>query len=372
MIRKVIDRETAHLWMRENLRFSRYDINFMENVARFINDNRPLTIKQNELWEKIVHKYRKQIYNESQNTLTDEDILAKKWRQDPVEFDPSYAPLLWIEDDVIKLQFPFNKDAVADLRTVIQDAGHDYGLMLHSAHHEYIHWNRDERVWRGTAYPTLIRDLYYYAKDHEFAVDKSIQDIVDSIPGGKFNWGPYAEVYGDRYIVSNISPGLLKALPTNEITLNTIRDLVGLGITLSVEFQSYIFRKFGSALGHIAVNRNVNIEQKNIDAVKEWLRSTDNNIIIVHKSTEQHRFNEDDIWGPWKAPKVLVPEKFKSIADMRMTGTGLADYHVFSKDGDNYTLDQGVDCVVFMPGAAFTYESLGHISKKIITVIDDE
>ena len=367
MIRKVVDRDSAHLWMRENLRFSRYDINFMENVARFINDNRPLTVKQNDLWEKIVHKYRKQIYNESQNSLTDEDILAKKWRQGPVEFDPSYAPLLWIEDDVIKLRFPFNKDAVADLRTVIQDAGHEYGLMTSSVHHEYIHWDRDERVWRGTAYPTLIRDLYYYAKDHEFAVDESVQGLVDSIPGDEFNWCPYAELHSDGYMVSNLSPGLLKALPLNEITLNTVRDLVGLEVTLSDALQRYVAQKYGYHIGRIACQREVRINMSEIDFVKQWLRETDNDIFIVHN--QYAKYNED---SKLDQHNTLVPEKFVSLADFRNTAGGIGDYYVFSKDGDNYTLDNGVDCVVYMPGTAFNYEALAHIAKKVITVVEDE
>jgi len=367
MIRKVVDRDSAHLWMRENLRFSRYDINFMENVARYISDNQALTVKQNDLWEKLVHKYRKQIFAESNGTISEELILEKSWINSVVEFDPSYAPLLWIEDDIIKLRFPFNKDAVADLRVVIQDAGHDYGLMSSSVHHEYFSWNKQERVWRGTAYPTLIRDLYYYAKDHEFAVDESVQDLVDSIPGDEFDWCPYAELYGDGYMVSNLSPGLLRALPPNEITLNTVRDLVGLEVTLSDALQSYVAQKYGYHIGRIACQREVRINISEIKLVKQWLRETDNDIFVVHK--QYAKYDKD---SKLDQRNTLVPEKFVSLADFRNTAGGIGDYHVFSKDGDNYTLDNGIDCVVYMPGTAFNYEALAHIAKKVVTVVEDE
>ena len=368
MIRKVVDRDSAHLWMRENLRFSRYDISFMENVARFISDNRSLTIKQNDLWEKIVHKYRKQIFAESNGAFDEEYILNKQWINPVVEFDPSYAPLLWIDADIIKLRFPFNKETVKDLRTLLQDAGHDYGLMTSSVHHEYVHWDKNERVWRGTAYPTLIRDLYYFAKLHEFAIDKSVQDIIDSIHGDEFDWCPFAELHNNGYIVSNLSPGLLKALPPNELTLEVVRDLVGMDITLSDAFQSHIAHKYGYKLGRIACTRELTITASEVKIVKEWINSTDNNLVIIHKTGR----DEDINWDQPAQPDTLVPEKSFSIADLRLTGKGLGDYYVFSSDGDNYTLDKGVDCVVYMPGTAFNYEALAHIAKKVITVVEDE
>jgi len=238
--------------------------------------------------------------------------------------------------------------------------------MTSSVHHEYIHWDKNERVWRGSVYPTLIRDLYYFAKDHKFAVDNSIQCIVDSIDGDEFDWCPVAEIYDDRYIVSNLSPALLKALPANEITLDTIRDLIGLEITLSDALQSYIAQKYGYNLGRIACQREVRVTISDIDLVKQWLRETDNNIFVVHKQYADYAENFRLEQQP------LVPEKFVSLADFRNTVGGIGDYHVFSKDGDNYTLDNGVDCVVYMPGTAFNYEALAHISKKVITVVEDE
>ena len=367
MIRKVVDRDSAHLWMRENLRFSRYDINFMENVARYISDNRSLTVKQNDLWEKLVHKYRKQIFAESNGTVSEDLILEKSWINPVVEFDPEYAPLLWIDDDIIKLRFPFNKDIVKDLRTLLQDAGHDYGTMLFSTDSEYFSWDKNKRVWRGSVYPTLVRDLYYFAKNNEFTVNKTVQDIVDSINGDEFDWCPYAELYGDRYMVSNLSPGLLQALPDNKITLNTVRDLVGLEVTLSDRLQSYVAHKFGYQIKRIACQREVRIGINDIGLVKQWLRETDNDIFIVHKQYAKH--DED---SKLEEHNTLVPEKFVSLADFRNTAGGIGDYYVFSKDGDNYTLDKGVDCVVYMPGTAFNYEALAHIAKKVITVVEDE
>ena len=367
MIRKVVDRDSAHLWMREHLRFSRYDINFVENVAHFIDNGRSLTVKQNDLWEKIVHKYRKQIFSESNGTITEELVLEKQWNNPVVEFDPSYAPLLWIDAERIYLKFPFNKDTVKDLRTLLQDSGHDYGLMQFREPDEYFHWNKNKRYWTGRAYPTLIRDLYYFAKDHKFSVDNSVQEIVNAVVGDEFDWCPFAELHNNGYMVSNLSSGLLKALPPNEITLNTIRDLVGLEVTLSDALQSQISQEYGYKLTRIACQREIRISISEIAVVKEWLAKTNNNLVIVHK---QYMDYSHDFRALDQTP--LVPEKFVSLADFRNTKGGIGDYHVFSKDGDNYTLDNGIDCVVYMPGTAFNYEALAHIAKKVITVVEDE
>lgn len=194
-----------------------------------------------------------------------------------------------------------------------------------------------------------------------------MQDVVNSIHGDEFDWCPYAELYGDGYMVSNLSPGLLQALPDNKITLNTVRDLVGLEVTLSDMLQSYVAHEFGYQIKRIACQREVRISINDIGLVKQWLRETDNDIFIVHKQYAKH--DED---SKLEEHSTLVPEKFVSLADFRNTAGGIGDYYVFSKDGDNYTLDKGIDCVVYMPGTAFNYEALAHIAKKVITVVEDE
>ena len=367
MIRKVIDRDSAHLWMRENLRFSRYDINFVENVARYIDQGRSLTVKQNDLWEKIVHKYRKQIFSESKGTITDELILDKQWNNPVVEFDPDYAPLLWIKDDHICLRFPYNKDTVADLRRMLQDTGHDYGLISYVHPDQYFSWDKQQRIWHGTAYATLIRDLTEFALDHEFAIDASVKEIVDSVSGDDLDWCPFAELYGDGYMVSNLSPGLLRALPPNEITLDTVRELVGLEVTISDAMQSRIAQKYGVQLGRIACQRTVTVMVDDISALKEYFKRTDHRLVVYHRQYQQYTdatANEEQ--------ETLTPTKFVSLADFRAHNKGLGDYYVYSKDTDNYTLDHGIDCVVFMPDVSFPFDALSNIAKKVITVVQNE
>jgi len=156
-------------------------------------------------------------------------------------------------------------------------------------------------------------------------------------------------------------------LPPNEITLDTVRELVGLEVTISDAMQSFVAQKYGVQLGRIACQRTVTVMVDDINTLKEYFKRTDHQLVVYHRQYQQYTdttANEEQ--------ETLTPTKFVSLADFRAHNKGLGDYYVYSKDTDNYTLDHGVDCVVFMPDVSFPFDALSNIAKKVITIVQNE
>jgi len=343
MIRKVVDRDSAHLWMRENLRFSRYDINFMENVARFLADNRSLTIKQNNLWEHIVHKYRKQIYAESNGIFSEELFLDLAWQNSPVDFDPSYAPLLWIEDNQIYLKFPFNKSTIKNLKDMLSECNHD-GIFVGS---DSFRWQRTQRRWAGQVRPALVRDLYEFCLTNQIDIDPSVQTLADGIIGDKNNWIPTAEMYGNGYIVSNINDGLLNSLPENTISLDSIHNLIGLGVDIGKTLFDYMIHNYGSQLGHFASCRVITMREDEIDVLNQWIKLTNN--------------------VTWAVASKDIGLEVMVNKDMAMN----SGWYISSTN----MLDKGIDCLIYREESMYdipVFDSLCSSAKKIVIIAKNE
>lgn len=344
-------RDQAHRWLVLHVRYSRYDTNFIDNVSRLSGESKALTKRQDELWERLIYKYRKQIKS---NGWDAEEIIKLNWQLEPVDFDANYSPLLWIEGNEVCCRFPYNQRVVKEIRSVLED---------HSSQwiYEYdkrFQWSKDRRCWHGEFNPALCKSLVDFANDNEFEIDASVQQLIDAMPGVDREWMPVAEYVNGRVYVSNLTPTLASAFDNSELTPNLVRDLVALEVVPANSLVKECARLWGDSIAYLLCFREVTVEPEEVQSVLDYLTLT-NNDVVVQNTAFAAEYNSVQ-----EGHRVLSIENDLLLWPHEQLG----EYIVYSDQGDQYTLDKGIDCLITTDSVSYSMASLSNISKKIIVV----
>lgn len=344
-------RNAAHRWLVLHVRYSRYDTNFIDNVSRLSGEHKALTKRQDELWERLVFKYRKQIKT---NGWDADEIVKLNWELEPVDFDANYSPLLWIEDNEICCRFPYNQRVVKEIRNVLED---------HSSQWLYdydkrFQWSKERRCWHGKFNPALCKSLVDFANGNEFAIDTSVQKLIDSVPGTDREWMPVADYINGNVYTSNLVPRLADAIKTTELSPTLVRDLVALDVMPSDRLVKECAHRWGDDIAYLLCFREVTATPSEVEHVLKYLELTDNKVVVQNiQFAQQFSANQ-------KGERILSIEQ-----DLLLwPHENLGEYVVYSEDGENYTLDNGIDCLITTDTIAYSMASLSTISKKIIVV----
>ena len=344
-------RDQAHRWLVLHIRYSRYDTNFIDNVSRLSGESKALTKRQDELWERLVHKYRKQIKTHGWDA---DAIVQLNWELEPVDFDVNYSPLLWIEDDEVCCRFPYNQRVVKEIRNVLED---------HSSQwiYEYdkrFQWSKERRCWHGRFNPALCKSLVDFANDNEFEIDSSVQTLIDAMPGTDREWLPVADYVNGCVYVSNLTPALASAFDNTELTADLVRDLVALEVMPSDRLAKEVQRRWGDALAYLLLFREVTVAPDEVEDVKQYLDLTTNDLVVTNMgyASEHNPGQEGHYLGAPEKDVLLWP------------GEALGDYVAYAKAGSNYTLDNGIDCIITTETVNYSQQSLSNIAKKVILI----
>ena len=202
------NRDSMHVHILSKVRLNRYDTKFMSNIfEKYISQGKPLSAGQNELYEKIVHKYRKQLKKLRVNY---KDILALPWENgiaDPNALNQkTYFQIT--DDDEMRLYFNFNKTHIDEVRSLVHD---DAGNHLNrgadqnfgNGQRYSFEWNKAEKIWHGPFNLHLLKTLYEWCLAHKIQIDDSVKDLVAKLDshGSKEEWTPGVRiVHGRMYI----------------------------------------------------------------------------------------------------------------------------------------------------------------------------
>jgi len=93
-----------------NYRLNKYDYKFLNNLLLLVGKNKFVTSNQNQLFEKLLVKYKKQLQHTNINFMT---ILSLKWNcelvETGIEYTEAFAKLL---NNTIELRVPFSKNFI--------------------------------------------------------------------------------------------------------------------------------------------------------------------------------------------------------------------------------------------------------------------
>jgi len=114
------NKEHLVYYMVSNLRLSRYDIRFLQNLEKIIVDKKRITSNQVGLVEKLVEKYERQFIK---NQLFIDELLKLPWKTLVVETTDEYTSAhIGILDDNIILKTPYNKLFITSFRSLSQSS----------------------------------------------------------------------------------------------------------------------------------------------------------------------------------------------------------------------------------------------------------
>ena len=244
-------RNEAHLQLMNKVRLNRYDMKFMANISeKYLLRHEPLSPGQNTLYEKIVHKYRKQLKKLKVNY---KDLLALPWADGIVATEvltqKTYFRIADSDDGPeMQLYFNFNKKRIEEVRALAHD---DNGNHLNrgstsnfgNGQKYNFNWNNAKKTWYGPFNVYLYKQLYDFAKEARLCIDKSVLALNTTMDahGTKEDWTPGLRLINGTLYINCIAETMLPFLKDIDLTdtsIANIERLSKLGLTAPDDYDA--------------------------------------------------------------------------------------------------------------------------------------
>lgn len=246
-------------WMLSNIRLSRYDDQFVNNLTLYIIQHNRITSNQDLLFKKVAGKYKRQFL---QYNLAVEDILTRPWTVNIVESIPEYTGAsITIENNKLVLKSPYNKNFLAAIRK----------NPIYS-----LEWIKDKRQYEAEYNHYNLKQLLYLTADHYPILNycPKVTQIVDSLSAYESikYWVPTL-VYNNQYYIAAMNEPLYEAIKDIPLTddLKTIATLVKYGIVIDQSVKDHFLKTEDPEKINFAVNFQIEVEIRNTKNIIKWL-----------------------------------------------------------------------------------------------------
>lgn len=248
-------------WMLTNIRLSRYDEQFVNNLTFYTLQYNRITNNQDLLFKKVTSKYKKQF---THNKIIVEDLLTLPWHVNVVPSIPEYTGAsIKVEDDKIIFRSPYNKNFLTALRK----------NPLYR-----LEWDKNKRQYEAKYSPTTLKQLIYLSADYYDTLNycDKVTQIINSL--GEYEtvkyWVPTLIYKDSRFYIAAINEHLYNAIKNVQITdeLKTIATLVKYGVNIDESVISHFLKTEPYEKVHFASSFEAQVEIKDANTVMNWLR----------------------------------------------------------------------------------------------------
>ena len=242
-------------YMVTNLRLSRYDIRFLQNLEKIIIDKKRITSNQVGLVDKLILKYERQFVK---NQMFINELIKLPWKTMVVETTDEYTSAhIGILDDNIILKTPYNKLFITTFRSLSQssflwDNTNKYYIADLSTFSLKLAVNITTKFFTEVRYSENVKkllDQLHYYKDVKY-------------------WKPTLVNCNGNYIIACTNNSLDKAI--SHIKLNTelitLAELVRYGIHIDENILLTDEERFAGSY-------NPKVELTNICDIVPWLKN---------------------------------------------------------------------------------------------------
>lgn len=265
--------EDLGTFMLVNIRLSRYDLQFINNLTNMIGVKNRITTNQNSLFKRVALKYRRQFVQQKFDIDT---LLLLPWACNVVESSPQYtnASIAIVKDKII-FRSPFNKNFLTALKK----------NPIYS-----MEWHKDERQYEIIYGPTVLKMLISLSADYFETIDycpitKNIINTLSEYESVKY-WKPTLVCNNGYFYVTALNDILyenIKDIPvTNDLTM--IADYVQYGIDVSESVIEYFIDKENPMKITLACSYRVECEIRDLDSAIQWLHELGCDSITTHLS----------------------------------------------------------------------------------------
>jgi hypothetical protein len=243
-------RDAMHVNLMNAIRLNRYDSKFMKNIwEMYLVKNKPLSTGQNVLYEKILHKYRKQIKKMGINYR---DILALSWKESVVSdkilnLKAFFRLTNGADGDTMELYFTFNKAKIEEIRKLVHDddatyfnigIDHNFG---NGQKYDFT-WDNKTKIWSGPFNEYLFKRLYEFALKYRIPIASEVTQFVRSMAefGTASDWTPSVHVSNDRIYVSHITESMLpylEKLDPADLSVRNMEEFLKMGLAADSKYD---------------------------------------------------------------------------------------------------------------------------------------
>ena len=248
-------------WMLSNIRLSRYDDQFVNNLTLYVVQNNRITSNQHALFKKVASKYVKQFNHYKINVG---EILTLSWSVPVIESSPEHtSPSITIQGDDIIFKSPYNKNFIAAYRK----------NPIYS-----MNWEKDKRHYSLKYSPTVLRDLMYMSMEYYESIRYCpiTLDIIDKL--SKYEsikyWVPTLTYVNGSYCIKAINTHLCEAIKdiSFDDDLKTIARLVKYGVKIDDTVINHLNKSHDPNKVKFAATFHVEFEVREIAVAIQWLK----------------------------------------------------------------------------------------------------
>ena len=252
--------EEVASWMSINIRLSRYDQQFVDNLTSYSMIHNRITTNQDSLFRKIAKKYNRQFLHQKKNI---DEWLTLPWQSPIVPSAPEYTNAsIQIVDDKIIFRAPYKKEFLSALKKEPI-----YTL-------EWVKENREYQMKYGH---TILKKLVYLSADHFDVVNYChiTLDIINSL--GEYEdakyWSPTLKYNDGLYYIAALNEALYehtKNIPFSD-DLKTISTLASYGIKMDQSVIDHLCINEDPLKVKFAASHQVEFEIRDIATALFWL-----------------------------------------------------------------------------------------------------
>ena len=212
---------------------ARYDVGIINSMSSSTLDGRALTDKQAELSLKIISKYKKQL---EKLEIDISPIENPKFRLGVRQIDR--RRLLYIDDDKIILQFPYDTKLIDDIRDLAKISQGQW------------HFASEPKVWRLAITETNVVAAHGFATNHQFEISADFKSYLDSVlECEKNNYEIKLTETNGQLTITNSSPTLVEAINNwcgfDSSNLDLLVDVAPVyGYTVDKNIEEHIINKY--------------------------------------------------------------------------------------------------------------------------------
>jgi len=249
------NKEQLVYYMVANLRLSRYDIRFLQNLEKISLVKKRITSNQVELVDKLIEKYERQFVK---NQMFIKELAKLPWKTLVVETTDEYTSAhIGILNDNLILKTPYNKAFITAFRSLsessfVWDNVNKYYIADLSTFSLKLAINMVTKFFNEVRYSdnvkALIDQLTYY-KDVKY-------------------WTPTLVCTNGNYIIACTNKALDESIKhiTLNTELNTLAELVRYGIIIDDSIMRTNEERFAGSY-------NPKVELSNICDIVPWLQN---------------------------------------------------------------------------------------------------
>ena len=240
---------------------ARYDMKIIPSLAeQTIGQAKGYTDKQAKLAADLVLKYERQL---SKLGIDVSSVRTPSYRHPIRQIDRSTR--VWVEKDVIKLQFPYDVALIDIVRTATKESKGRF------------RFNRDARYHEAALTEWNLNWIYSFAVQHNFNIDPSIRQLMDIVLAVEQIPYRIELVYANHALaITNAEASMTEYIQNHlgGFALDNILTLCDhapvLGYTIHKDIETDVIKNFSTRFWSLCTNRNLKIDSAiNVNLVPE-------------------------------------------------------------------------------------------------------